>query len=336
MWEQSHLTDVTLATEGKTFLAHKMLLSACSPYFRHLFINNPCKHPTVFLKDVPQRHMELLLEYMYAGRIAVKHSELAEVLKTASSLKIRGLTTPGEAEADREVPPLMLESEQDQMDKFHHIETGSNHSATSMVSATSRKTEGRKSSKPKKLRLSGDSDVTSPRYPVSLQEKTRVSPVEETDDTIVQSDEEKDLVIDQPVDFSNSKPEKDPKYSILGSYLKTGSKTKTGELEESLRRAGLGSGWMNSLSSLSAGGPRPASRDSRGYSKEDEEEAAEDNKEDFNQLSLSETMGMGDIAERLRTHFLANLPTQSYNWLTSNNSLLDKVKREKHASGGIK
>ena len=152
LWEQSHLTDVTLATEGKTFLAHKMLLSACSPYFRHLFINNPCKHPTVFLKDVPQRHMELLLEYMYAGRIAVKHSELAEVLKTASSLKIRGLTTPVEAEADREVPPLMLEAEaeQDQMDKFHHIETGSNHSATSMVSATSRKAEGRKSSKPKK------------------------------------------------------------------------------------------------------------------------------------------------------------------------------------------
>ena len=188
-----------------------MLLSACSPYFRHLFINNPCKHPTVFLKDVPERHMELLLEYMYAGRIAVKHSELAEVLKTASSLKIRGLTTPVEAEGDREVPPLMLESEQDQMDKFHHIETGSNHSATSMVSATSRKTEGRKSSKPKKLRLSGDSDVTSPRYPVSLQEKTRVSPVEETEDHIVQSDEEKDLVIDQPVDFSNSKPEKEPK-----------------------------------------------------------------------------------------------------------------------------
>ena len=93
---------------------------------------------------------------------------------------------------------------------------------------------------------------------------------------------------------------------------------------------------MNSLSSLSSGGPRPASRDSRGYSKEDEEEAPEDNKEDFNQLSLSETMGMGDIAERLRTHFLANLPAQSYNWLTSNNSLLDKVKREKHASGGIK
>ena len=74
--------------------------------------------------------------------------------------------------------------------------------------------------------------------------------------------------------------------------------------------------------------------------KEDEEDVLNDDKVDnkeYPQLSLSESMGMGDIAERLRTHFLANLPTQSYNWLTNgNNSLLEKVKREKHPSGGIK
>ena len=90
---------------------------------------------------------------------------------------------------------------------------------------------------------------------------------------------------------------------------------------------------MNTLSSLSA--PRPASRDSRGYSKEDEE--VEENTledKDYPQLSLSETMGMGDIAERLRTHFLSNLPSNSYNWLANSpNTILDK-----HPSGpgGIK
>ena len=93
MWEAGQLTDVTLATEERSFQAHKMLLSACSPYFRQLFLNNPGSRPTVFLKDVPERHMGLLLEYMYQGSIAVKHNELAEVLKTASSLKIRGLMT---------------------------------------------------------------------------------------------------------------------------------------------------------------------------------------------------------------------------------------------------
>ncbi len=34
--ESSDLVDVTLGVEGKKFGAHKMLLSACSPYFRDL------------------------------------------------------------------------------------------------------------------------------------------------------------------------------------------------------------------------------------------------------------------------------------------------------------
>lgn len=356
MWEAGQLTDVTLATEEGSFQAHKMLLSACSPYFRQLFLNNPCKRPTVFLKDVPASHMRLLLQYMYQGGIAVKHSELAEILKTASSLKIRGLTTAEEAGDNNNVtnnsnsssvPPLVLEE-----DKFHQLETASNTSAASGVSGVSRRTEaqatgGRKSSKPKKLRLSGDTDsseVISPRLPAMAKI------TEDQDITDHEIEEEKELVIDQPVDFSNTKPENtnkslESKYSILGSYLKAGkagerlaSKSAT-DLSETMRLAGLNSGWMNSLSSLSA--PRPASRDSRGYSKEDEEDLEAGDRvsqaQDYPQLSLSETMGLGDIAERLRANFLSNLPTltpgaRSYNWL-GQNSLLEKVKREKHNSG---
>ena len=349
MWEADQLTDVTLATEERSFMAHKMLLSACSPYFRQLFLNNPCKRPTVFLKDVPARHMRLLLEYMYQGRIAVKHSELAEILKTASSLKIRGLTTAEEvADNNNEasnVPALVLD--EDKEDKFHQLETASNVSATSGVSGVSRRHEGtggRKSSKPKKLRLSGDTDsseVTSPRYGAMAR-------ITETDQDITDTEieEEKELVIDQPVDFSSTKKEEaegtktslESKYSILGSYLKAGKggeklNKSGGDLSETMRLAGLNSGWMNSLSGLNS--PRPASRDSRGYSKEEEDEGT--GERDYPQLSLTETMGLGDIAERLRANFLSNLPTLtpgggSYNWL-GQNSLLEKVKREKHNSG---
>ena len=50
LWEDNLFTDVTLTTETKSFQAHKLILSACSPYFRTLFMANPCKHPIVFLK----------------------------------------------------------------------------------------------------------------------------------------------------------------------------------------------------------------------------------------------------------------------------------------------
>ena len=96
---------MTLATETKQFKAHKLILSACSPYFRNLFISNPCKHPTVFFKDISEEQMKLLMEYMYKGKISVKQSELESVLRTASSLQIHGLTTP----TDSPAPPSNTE-----------------------------------------------------------------------------------------------------------------------------------------------------------------------------------------------------------------------------------
>ena len=50
--------DVTLATETGSFKAHKLILSACSPYFKKLFIQNPCKHPIIFLKVISELYWQ--------------------------------------------------------------------------------------------------------------------------------------------------------------------------------------------------------------------------------------------------------------------------------------
>ncbi|OTF75466.1 hypothetical protein BLA29_014098, partial [Euroglyphus maynei] len=36
-----NLVDVTLACEGASIKAHKMILATCSPYFQNLFMTNP-------------------------------------------------------------------------------------------------------------------------------------------------------------------------------------------------------------------------------------------------------------------------------------------------------
>lgn len=46
----SLLVDVTIACDGSSIKAHKIILSACSNYFKELFLANPCKHPIVILK----------------------------------------------------------------------------------------------------------------------------------------------------------------------------------------------------------------------------------------------------------------------------------------------
>lgn len=94
-------TDVTLAIEGQYLKAHKMVLSACSPYFQQIFVNHPEKHPIVILKDVPFKDMKCLLDFMYRGEVSVDQDRLAAFLRVAESLRIKGLT-----EVNDDKPPL--------------------------------------------------------------------------------------------------------------------------------------------------------------------------------------------------------------------------------------
>ncbi|XP_018561076.1 protein abrupt-like isoform X2 [Anoplophora glabripennis] len=89
--DEEDFVDVTLACDGCSFKAHKVVLSACSPYFRRLLKANPCKHPIVILRDVRQKDMENLLRFMYNGEVHIGQEHLTDFLKTAQMLQVRGL-----------------------------------------------------------------------------------------------------------------------------------------------------------------------------------------------------------------------------------------------------
>jgi len=91
MLKREVLVDVTLFSEGKSHRVHRAVLSACSPYFEELFIENVTAHPIIILKDVKAEELKSLIDYMYTGQVTVSQSELSGFLKTAESLKIRGL-----------------------------------------------------------------------------------------------------------------------------------------------------------------------------------------------------------------------------------------------------
>lgn len=90
--ESESLVDVTLAcTEGPSIRAHKVVLSACSSYFQALFIDHPNRHPIVILKDVRFAELRTLVDFMYKGEVNVEYCQLSALLKTAESLKVKGL-----------------------------------------------------------------------------------------------------------------------------------------------------------------------------------------------------------------------------------------------------
>ncbi|XP_013164716.1 PREDICTED: uncharacterized protein LOC106115757 isoform X2 [Papilio xuthus] len=114
------LVDVTLAcSEGASIRAHKVVLSACSSYFRSLFVDHPSRHPIVILKDVGLEELRTLVDFMYKGEVNVQYCQLPALLKTAESLQVKGLaemTTLSAAGIDtRNVQEPMEESQPQDM-----------------------------------------------------------------------------------------------------------------------------------------------------------------------------------------------------------------------------
>ncbi|XP_055699932.1 sex determination protein fruitless isoform X2 [Phlebotomus papatasi] len=91
--QREALCDVTLACDGGEIVkAHQTILSACSPYFESIFLQNSHPHPIIYLKDVRYSEMRSLLDFMYKGEVNVGQRSLPTFLKTAESLQVRGLT----------------------------------------------------------------------------------------------------------------------------------------------------------------------------------------------------------------------------------------------------
>ncbi|XP_076285037.1 uncharacterized protein LOC143211349 isoform X20 [Lasioglossum baleicum] len=103
--DEEDFVDVTLACDSSSFTAHKVVLSACSPYFRRLLKANPCQHPIVILRDVASSDMESLLRFMYHGEVHVGQEQLAAFLKTAQMLQVRGLADVNSGAATAKIPP---------------------------------------------------------------------------------------------------------------------------------------------------------------------------------------------------------------------------------------
>ena len=91
LWNSEEFLDVTLACEDDQVKAHKVILSAASPFFRQLLLRNPHNHPLIFLKGASKTNIQSLLHFIYSGETSVNQADLETFMSLASSLKIDGL-----------------------------------------------------------------------------------------------------------------------------------------------------------------------------------------------------------------------------------------------------
>ena len=86
--------DTTVACSGSEQLqAHRVVLSAFSPYLKGMLRNNPAQHPVLIMPaNVKFGDLHSLLEFMYHGEVRVPADSLESLMSLAQLLKIKGLT----------------------------------------------------------------------------------------------------------------------------------------------------------------------------------------------------------------------------------------------------
>ncbi|CAG9784622.1 unnamed protein product [Diatraea saccharalis] len=102
LYRDEGLSDVTLVSEGQSFKAHKVILSANSSVFKNIFQQNPHRDPIIVLHDINTASLRTLLTFMYNGEVNVTEEFLPVLLKTAETLRICGLSTGNDTVKDDE------------------------------------------------------------------------------------------------------------------------------------------------------------------------------------------------------------------------------------------
>jgi len=93
LWESEEFLDVTLACDDDQVQAHKVILSAASPFFKKILQRNPHNHPLLYIRGTTKREIVSLLNFIYSGEATVIQDELSTFMALADSLEIQGLVS---------------------------------------------------------------------------------------------------------------------------------------------------------------------------------------------------------------------------------------------------
>ena len=94
-------SDVTLVSEdGQKIEAHKVIISASSPFFMNILNLNKHPQPMIYLKGFNAKQLNSILNFIYHGAADICQDDLEDFLAIAEELNLKGLTSKIEENAE--------------------------------------------------------------------------------------------------------------------------------------------------------------------------------------------------------------------------------------------
>jgi len=96
MLEKRSFVDVTIACDDDQLEAHKVLLSAASPFFQRILERNPHNHPLLYLRGSLKKDVSAILDFIYSGETSVPVQDFESFMSLAKDLEVKGLVDENE------------------------------------------------------------------------------------------------------------------------------------------------------------------------------------------------------------------------------------------------
>ena len=90
--EEKDFSDVTLVCADHQVEAHRVILAACSPFFKKVLRKVQHSHPLIYMKGVKFSDLEAVLSFVYHGEVSMAEADLNSFLAVAEELEVKGLT----------------------------------------------------------------------------------------------------------------------------------------------------------------------------------------------------------------------------------------------------
>lgn len=94
---ENKFVDCTLKIGDRSFPCHRLIMAACSPYFRELFFSEDGKEKDsgkeVVLDDVDPNIVDMIIQYLYSAEIDLTDDNVQEIFAVANRFQIPSVFT---------------------------------------------------------------------------------------------------------------------------------------------------------------------------------------------------------------------------------------------------
>ena len=90
--KESDFSEVTLVCEEDYHIeAHRIILTACSPFFQTVLKRNKHSHPMIYMRGLKAKVLAAIVDFIYHGEANIYQEDLDGFLALAEELQLKGL-----------------------------------------------------------------------------------------------------------------------------------------------------------------------------------------------------------------------------------------------------